>query len=738
MIPILYGRNERSFSSNGLGRLSDIISCLVTEERNGPFEVEFEYPITGVHYDELNEGMIISVTHDDNGDRQPFRIYRKSAPIDGIVTFNARHLCYDLRNVIVAPFTSQTCAGALSGLKTNAMTDCEFTFWTDKTTAGDWNLTVPRSAWELLGGSEGSILDVFGTGEYKLDNTTVRLYLHRGADNGVTIRYAKNLTDLTQEIDSGEVYNAIVPYWHSDDTGVTVYGDITVGSEVPMTLDYWTNENGLRITNENDVPFEFAYFKLACVVRDFSEKFEDQPTAAQLNAAALSFLNDNKPWIPKQNLDVDFVPLWQTEEYSAVAPLQKVKLCDTVRIIYNELGVNATAKVIRVVYNALTDRYDKIELGDARSNFADVITGEFDEKIYKLSEEFQGQMDNAIKHATDLITGGLGGYVIMKQDADGHPTEILITDNEDPDLAVHVLRININGIGFSSNGVEGPFTTAWTLDGNFVADFITSGTLNANLIKSGTLDGQYITVTNLSASNVSLDGEFVSTQHDPIAYETDNTVTINGGAVVLARENGTVIGKMRTFYVLDGDSNLVPEGGEIQLNNRLGNPCVYIQGWETGGSINVTDGNNNSVFSVDDDYTFISPGGNTLVQAGNGYVYIDGNLGVTGTKNRIIKTSHGNRALSAYETPEPYFGDIGESVIRENGTAEIPIDPLFAETIQTEGYQVFLQKYGRGDCWVSERRTDGFTVDGDPGLSFAWEIKGKQIDADGRLKEVVR
>lgn len=746
MIPILYSRNEQEFTSNGLGRLSDIISCLVTEERNGPFEVEFEYPVTGVHYSELKEGFIVSVSHDDNGDRQPFRIYRRSAPINGIVTFNARHLCYDLRNVIVGPFSSTTCAGALSGLKTNAMTECGFSFWTDKTTEGEFVLDAPKPAWDLLGGTEGSILDVYGTGEYKLDNTTVRLYLHRGADNGVTIRYAKNLTDLVQEIDSGDVYNAIVPVWRGED-GTIVHGDVVVGNAVPLALDYWTNENGLRITNEDGYPFEFAYFALNCTVKDFSDRFEEEPTKAELNAVALNFLNTNKPWIPKENLTVDFVPLWQTEEYEAVAPLQKVKLCDTVRVIYNQLGVNAEAKVIKTVYNPLLDRYDQIELGDARSSFADTITGEMDQKLVRAEEDFAGIMDKAIDHATDLITGGMGGNVIIERDADGKPVEILITDNEDPDLAVHVLRMNVNGIGFSSNGVEGPYSTAWTIDGSFVADYITSGninanlittgTINANLIKSGTLDCSYLNVINLDANNVSLNGVFVSTQVEPTADETNNTVTIDGGSVTLARNNGTVVAQLHTPYGLTEHGDFVPLGGALSLYNHDGDPCGSFIADEEGGSFTVTAPDGVSYFSVDKDWMMFSPGEFMLLQAGDGYLYVDGSLYVSGSKNRAIKTTRGIRALSAYETAEPYFGDIGESVIGEDGTVTIPIEEIFGETI-TRNYQVFLQAYGRGECFVSVRDEESFTVEGTPGLPFGWELKAVQKDYTERLKEVVR
>lgn len=754
MIPILYSRNERDFSTNGLGRLSDIISCLVTEERNGPFEVEFQYPVTGVHYSELKESAIISVTHDDNGDRQPFRIYRRSAPINGIVTFNARHLCYDLRNVIVAPYTANNCAGALSGLATHAMTDCEFTFWTDKVAEANWKLERPASAWELLGGSEGSILDVFGTGEYKLDNTTVKLYLHRGEDNGVTIRYAKNLTDLVQEVDSGEIYNAIVPYWTSEE-GTTVYGDVVVGNAVPLALDYWTNENGLRITNQNGVPFEFAYFKLSCVPYDFSDRFEEQPTKEQLNAVALSFLNNNKPWIPHENLEVDFVPLWQTDEYAKVAPLQKVKLCDTVRIVYTELGVNAESKVIKTVYNPLLDRYDKIELGDARSSFAETIVGEMDEKLVQAQETFEGIMGKAIDHATDLITGGMGGNVVIKRDAYGKPTEILIMDSEDPDQAVHVLRMNVNGIGFSSSGINGPYSTAWTIDGSFVADFITSGNINANLIttgtinasliKAGTLDCSLINVVNLNANNVTLTGTFESVESDPFAAETNNKVFVSGGGVYLERENGTGLGQLDTAYGYVGD-DIVPLGGELVLNNRSGRRGVMLFADDNGGAITAYNTSGTGFVSITNNSFGYGPDGDYLIYISNGgvdvydYLEVHGDLRVTGNKARVIDTQHyGKRILSAYETAEPFFGDIGESTIGVDGAVTIHIDDLFGETVQKTDYQVFLQAYGRGECFVSDRGEDSFTVEGTPGLSFGWEIKAHQVDYDGvRLKEVKR
>ena len=107
------------------------------------------------------------------------------------------------------------------------------------------------------------------------------------------------------------------------------------------------------------------------------------------------------------------------------------------------------------------------------------------------------------------------------------------------------------------------------------------------------------------------------------------------------------------------------------------------------------------------------------------------NLTVNGSKSRAVDTKdYGDRLLYCYEMPSPMFGDIGESVLDEDGFAYIFVDPIFEETIDTDAsYQVFLQKYGQGDLWVSERKAGYFVVEGTPGLEFAWELKAKQFDA---------
>lgn len=482
MIPVIFDSSETIYTSNGLGRLTDCISCLVTEERNGIYECEFTYPITGVNYEYIQEGNVIVVSHDEQKDRQPFVIYRISRPISGVVTVNAHHVSYELANVVVSPFSAVSVTDAFNSIVNHSMTPNNFTFWTDKASAGTMDVLVPTVCKSLLGGMKGSILDSFGGGEYEWDGYTVKLYADRGNDNGVTIRYGKNLTNVIAERDVLGLYNAVIPYW-KDSENTVVYGGIVVGSGGILKTGIWTDENNVHITDENNTDIEFVYAVPQATTLDLSGEFENQPTVQELETRALAILNSNRPWIPKDNIKVDFVALWQTEEYENIAPLERVQLCDTVSVYYPELGVDVKTKVIKVVWDALLERYDSIELGEAQTSFAQVITSETTEVM----EQNVSMMDAAIQHATKLITGGLGGHIVFLYDANGKPTDMLVMDTEDVSTAVNVLRINVNGIGFSSNGVAGPFNSAWTLDGAFVADWITAGTMQANRIKGGTL-----------------------------------------------------------------------------------------------------------------------------------------------------------------------------------------------------------------------------------------------------------
>ena len=366
MIPILFEKTETAFSSNGLGRLSDCIRCIVTEERNGIYECEFDYPVTGAMFPEIQEGRIIACTHDEQGDIQPFDIYGRTEPINGAVTFYAHHISYRLNEITVKPFTAGSCAEALLKIKTQSVNPNPFTFQTDKTVTADYVSDVPRNAKGMLAGEQGSILDVFGTGEYEFDKFHVVLHLHRGQDTNVSIRYGKNLIDYTNNYDTSESYTAVVPYWLgsvSDESG-----------ESEQTLVMLPE---IFILSGHSVPSG----REVVVPMDLSDVYEEKPSVESLRASATSRLNRSNAWLPNQTVTVDFVQLWQTDEYKDYAVLQRLRLCDTCGVFVPMYDTALRAKVIRTEYNVLLDRYDRMELGDKPTTYTAVMERMYNSKV---------------------------------------------------------------------------------------------------------------------------------------------------------------------------------------------------------------------------------------------------------------------------------------------------------------------------------------------------------------------
>lgn len=459
MIPVLYETNTMEFVTNGIGKLASAISCTVTEERNGSYELEMTYPITGVLYVELQLSRIIWAVPADGKSGQGFRIYKITRPIGGVVTVHAEHVSYQLASIPVSKFSAASAAAAMVGLKDYAAANCPFIFWTDVTTAGTFEVEEPAGIRAKLGGSEGSVLDVFG-GEYEWDNYTVRLKARRGRDSGVTLKYGKNITDLKQEENITNTVTGIYPYWKKDDTYVELTQKVVL----------------------SDKAGNYPYPRITVV--DCSSEFEEEPTQDELLKWAQKYVKKTGIGIPSVSIDVSFVALWQTEEYKNIAPLERVNLCDTVLIEYEKLGVSAKAKVIKTVYNVLLDRYDSVSIGDAKASLSGTIAAQQQSLESKPSVSF---LQEAVNNATKWITGTNGGYVVLHKNGNDQPYEMLIMNTDDINTATEVWRWNKGGLGYSSNGYNGPYATAITQDGHIVADFITTGTMLANIIKGGIL-----------------------------------------------------------------------------------------------------------------------------------------------------------------------------------------------------------------------------------------------------------
>ena len=554
MKPILYPAGETEFINNGLGRLSEATKCLVTEERNGQYELEMVYPITGLHYKEICEERIIAARHDDTGDVQPFRIYKITRPMNGKVTVYARHISYQLSKVTVMPFSASTCADALLGMIQHAEGDCPFSIWTDRLLEANFSVTEPTTFRSLLGGVAGSILDVYGPGEYEWDKFTVKFHTQRGNDESVMIRYGKNMTDVKKTTDASGIWTGVLPFWSGMDDAQNA-----VLVTLPEKVVY------------SDAVNDFVYRMV--IPLDLSTSFEGQPTVEQLRSAAQSYVANNAHTGIPTSIDVSFVALWQTEEYKDVAPLQRLKLCDTVTVYHKGLGIENKAKIVSVTYDAILERYEKMTIGEVKASLND--------SIRSISEEIKkdvpttASINQAISLATNILTGSQGGNIMINTNAQGQPVEILALNTLSITTATKVLRLNKDGLSFSATGYAGAYTTILNMSGELAAELI-KGVFDAALIKKGTLadkvsnvtwnmvngvfKGKNVEITTLDATNITASkvtaaetdaGELTATTVEAASVEADTLSSGDGySGTIYIPGTDTISGK--TVSVREG------------------------------------------------------------------------------------------------------------------------------------------------------------------------------------------
>lgn len=507
MKPVLYDKSASSFTSNGKGTL-DFISCQITEERNGIFELEAEISESAYHASEIEMNSFIKAKVPDQSDDQLFRVYKITKPLKGIYKIQAQHKTYQLSFIPSMPFSvtasSSACSQALAGLKTNAAESCPFNFSTDVTTVAAFGIGQPTSIRSALGGIQGSVLDRFG-GEFKWNNDNVSLLRNRGTiDPEVTLRYGKDIIDINQEENISQTITGVVPFWEdSDGANLVTLPEKVVDSQ-----------------HASAYPFKRT------VVLDCSQDFEQQPTQAALRDHAQAYVNANGVGIPKVSIKVSFINL-KTEIANS---LQEVKLCDRIGVVFEKLGINTTAQVVKYIYDVLKERYVSIEVGTIKQTLASTISGNMEDiegvesltkdMIKKSTTALEGDISGALSDAKDYADGAAGtaetnaknyadsaassaetnaktytdnavanlptsqqvaqaidnatawltgsnGYVMAVKDNNGKWEELIFADHNDPQQWHNVLRINENGIGFSSDGGQ-TYTQAWTLDGKLV------------------------------------------------------------------------------------------------------------------------------------------------------------------------------------------------------------------------------------------------------------------------------
>ena len=747
----LFDASDNIFLSNGIGCLTDAISCVVTECRNGQFELEMTYPITGIRYSEIKLRSIIVAKSTPYSKAQPFRVYSITRPIDGIVTINAEHISYDLNGYPIGAFSAESAALAFNKLNELCVVSNPFTFFTDVESSSKFINNIPTSIRSLLGGMEGSFLDLYG-GEYEFDEFRVKLLKNRGNDNGVTIRYGKNLTDLKQEENCASVYTGVYPFWYSEEYGLV---------ELPE-----------KVLNA-DGTFDFVRI----LSLDTSQEWYDVPSVDQLRAYAQQYMKSNKIGVPKVSLTVSFVQLDRSYEYSEFALLEKINLCDTVTVEFPELNVKATSKCIKTEYDVLSGLYKSIDLGEPVSSLATTIISQ-----EKTTNKVVEKTSSAIENATNLIVGNLGGYVVLHSSTKSkQPDEILIMDEPSIEKASKVWRWNKGGLGYSDNGYSGPYKTAITQNGEIVADMVKAGEFDGAIIKTNSISGEALNIEfkdsikiyadskvakGSVSTEISAESDSVSIKSNRLSIESDNfklsgsgdvdasgafatSVVSDGGneyrtalrasKVELTKNNselGTIgyvrNGTKEAYAILAGPMAVAAFIGYKDYEGKI------IAGHYVNNGLNPGGHTQRNIFAGDSYFasglylwngTSIgtgTAGGQTAVYMPDG-LYVAGNLSVGGTKNRIVESEHfGQISMNAVESAGAYFCDIGGGTIR-NGFCEILLDIQFEETIDSkEELRIQITNTSSKKIFNTEKKENGFLIYGEDGATFDWVIYAKQ------------
>ncbi|HIF1423554.1 TPA: phage tail spike protein [Enterococcus faecium] len=731
---------EHLYDTQGLGALSDWLTATVSNKLNGAEIFQGTYPISGTNADLIVEGRIIQCYVDENRAKQRLRIYyAKTSVIGNTIEVKAEPIFNDIRKSVLNKYDSGTEKITATQAWQNAKAlakpaiPSQFSFSSLVDTLA--NVKIEKANFlEFFGGKEGSILDRFH-GEFLKDNNTLHHEKRLGTDHKIKAIYTKNLTGLDLEIDAQSVLVGVYPFISSSSEGED---EITLPEEVIFT-DY-----------VDDYPAGYVSFV------DFKDKATD---VATLREAAKDWLKTNiDKQKPQVSGSIELVPLRHQRGYEKFVDLEKVSMGDGVDVYHPQLKVNMSARIVEYTFNVLTNSYDKLVVGNVKTNFLENtennVSNLINDAIDQLKNggEISDLINDIVDHQTDMITGQNGGYVLL--DPKEAPSRILIMDTPDKNTARNVLQINNAGIGFSKTGINGTYETAWTLDGGFNASFITAGEIVGITIRGTTLisDG---TDYRTSIANGKMTWYSKKVNKDIMELEARDYVSADAGIVSYTMKTGG------GFMIRNPQGNLVfstwDNGNNRPFlsfgapNFRYSNASYVTSGDGSSLSINGSAGNSWEFKVAGRTMKFTSDGMLTLPGCFFGS-WEDGKLArfeqstvqvykdftVRGTKNSTVPTEHyGQRLLNAYETPEYYFADYGEAVTGDNGKVRVDIDPMFAETVNLSRYMTHVTPTELVLCAVTHEDIDHFIIEtSKPNVLVRWNLVAHRLGyEDIRLKE---
>lgn len=463
----IYLSNETNFNNNGLGFLTDVLNATVHDELNGSYELKIEYVLNGHLSEYLEKENIIKCKVAD-GTYQLFRIVNITKTFTTI-QITALHIFYDLLNNFLADTYPKNKNGQtfLQHILDNTNFQTNFTAYSDITNLKSARYVRINPVQAIMGDVENSMVNIFG-GELKRDNFTINFLSRIGQNNGVKLLIGKNITGINISIDITNMATRVMPQGYDGLLLPELYVDS------PLINNYPTPK--ITKIEFDDVIYdpesEEAYHDINDAYAELRNRVYEQYT-----------LGLDKPSI---NIKVDWIELSKTNEYKNYSNLETVRLGDTISA--ELLGLTYETRVISTDYDVLEDRITKFEIGSVQPTIAT--------QINKIEKDIQDINPTAIlqtakDNATQLITSAMGGYIYKTN------SELYIMDTDDPATATKVWRWNINGLGYSSTGINGPYGIAMTMDGSIVADYITTGTLNTSVIQGyGSLTMQVQDNTN--------------------------------------------------------------------------------------------------------------------------------------------------------------------------------------------------------------------------------------------------
>ena len=529
----IYDASTNDFTNNGYGFLTDVLSANVTEELNGDYYLDLIYPINGALNEYLIQDNIIKCKVED-GTYQLFRIKRVIKDYSKIQVY-AQHIFYDLLNNFLldtAP-TNLTCQSFGEWILTKTDFPTNFSFTSDISNSASARYVRRNPVEAIMGNLENSMVNIFG-GDILRNNYTIGLLAKRGSSNGITLLFGKNIKQIKITTDITNVYTRILPLGFDGLTIPEVYVDS------PNIDNYLTP----RIAK---VEFSSIKYDPESEEDGVFTNIEDAYTALRVAANELFSKGIDAPQV---NIKIDWIELSKTDQYKQYEALESLHLGDDVTA--NILGINYSTRVVKTTYNVLTDSIDNFEIGTIQQSIGNSININT-QKLESISPSSILQM--AKDSATTQINNAMGGYIVKTQ------TDLYIMDTPDTTTAQKVWRWNLNGLGYSSTGIDGTYQTAMTADGQIVADMITTGTMSADRIvglKDIILNeyGAYIHVNEDDGSiefgqqdaNYKLvvdnDGVVIYQGTKPISYWEQDSFTVTelnlGNFAFIPRENGSL------------------------------------------------------------------------------------------------------------------------------------------------------------------------------------------------------